>query len=124
MPSNPLTEMRRTQNQAQSQAHAQRHTACNMCRDKKVRCDGEQPSCSKCRQSGEECVYVPVPTPTRATLANMVKELQDRLGTICSHTRFLTDQPRRLTTNRASRGTAAYHDTAATAPSPFKHIDA
>ncbi|KAK8115290.1 hypothetical protein PG999_007359 [Apiospora kogelbergensis] len=79
MSSNPIAEMRRTQNQAQSQAHAQRHTACNMCRDKKVRCDGEQPSCSKCRQSGEECVYVPVPTPTRATLANMVKELQDRL---------------------------------------------
>lgn len=67
------------QSSSQSPAQAQRHTACKMCRDKKVRCDGEQPACSKCLRSGEQCVYAPIVTPTRATLANMVKDLQERL---------------------------------------------
>ncbi|KAK1979457.1 hypothetical protein LZ30DRAFT_177173 [Colletotrichum cereale] len=62
-----------------SQTHAQRHTACKSCRDKKVRCDGDQPSCSKCLRSGDQCLYMPIPTPTRATLANMVNEMQQRL---------------------------------------------
>ena len=68
------------QSSSQSPAQAQRHTACKMCRDKKVRCDGEQPACSKCLRSGEQCVYAPIVTPTRATLASMVKDLQERLG--------------------------------------------
>jgi hypothetical protein len=77
-----------------------RHMACKICRDKKVRCGGEQvsrteriaimdqevliieqqPSCGKCLRTGEECVYVPISVPTRAALASMVKELQERLG--------------------------------------------
>lgn len=50
-----------------------RHMACNLCRERKVRCDvchlsyvdesnsdhgqGAQPTCGRCRRLGNECVY-------------------------------------------------------------------
>ncbi|KAL1839148.1 hypothetical protein VTK73DRAFT_4115 [Phialemonium thermophilum] len=33
--------------------------ACNLCRAKKNRCDGERPSCGACLLRGQECVYSP-----------------------------------------------------------------
>ncbi|KAH6645362.1 hypothetical protein BKA67DRAFT_541591 [Truncatella angustata] len=56
-----------------------RHMACKSCRDRKVRCDGDQPVCEKCRQIGEECVYLQSYRPTKADLSNMVGKLQQRL---------------------------------------------
>ncbi|KAL1900125.1 hypothetical protein Sste5346_002433 [Sporothrix stenoceras] len=32
-------------------------TACNTCRGRKTRCDGERPTCSYCRSTRSECVY-------------------------------------------------------------------
>ncbi|KAI1182240.1 hypothetical protein F5B17DRAFT_435844 [Nemania serpens] len=58
-----------------------RHIACKLCRDRKVRCDGGQPSCEKCRRSGETCIYVPTHKPTKADLAQTIESLQERLGT-------------------------------------------
>ncbi|XXH00678.1 hypothetical protein Hte_007028 [Hypoxylon texense] len=57
-----------------------RHMACKqeVCRDRKVRCDGE-PNCENCRRMGEMCVYIPSGKPTRADLAQTVEILQDRL---------------------------------------------
>ncbi|KAI8627419.1 hypothetical protein F5Y19DRAFT_178664 [Xylariaceae sp. FL1651] len=56
-----------------------RHIACKLCRDRKVRCDGGQPTCEKCRRSGETCVYVPTHKPTKADLAQTIESLQERL---------------------------------------------
>jgi hypothetical protein len=56
-----------------------RHTACKSCRERKVRCGGEQPACAKCRAAGEECVYLPTQRPTRADLTQTVEALQKRL---------------------------------------------
>ncbi|KAI1126477.1 hypothetical protein F5Y10DRAFT_211194 [Nemania abortiva] len=56
-----------------------RHIACKSCRDRKVRCDGGQPSCEKCRRSGETCIYVPTHKPTKADLAQTIESLQERL---------------------------------------------
>ncbi|KAI1312021.1 hypothetical protein F5Y03DRAFT_262238 [Xylaria venustula] len=56
-----------------------RHIACKLCRDRKVRCDGGQPSCEKCRRSGETCIYVPTHKPTKADLAQTIESLQERL---------------------------------------------
>ncbi|KAG8164105.1 hypothetical protein KVR01_006023 [Diaporthe batatas] len=57
-----------------------RHMACKFCRDRKVRCGGEQPSCEKCRRAGEECIYLPSQrSPTKASLAETVDTLQKRL---------------------------------------------
>ncbi|KAI5461872.1 fungal-specific transcription factor domain-containing protein [Mariannaea sp. PMI_226] len=33
--------------------------ACNFCRVKKNRCDGERPACGQCKTRGQECVYGP-----------------------------------------------------------------
>ncbi|EHY54985.1 hypothetical protein HRR83_005757 [Exophiala dermatitidis] len=59
---------------------ALRHTACKPCRDRKVRCGGEQPACAKCRRANEECVYLPPQRPTRADLTQTVEALQKRLN--------------------------------------------
>ncbi|VUC37876.1 unnamed protein product [Clonostachys rosea] len=45
---------------ASSSAQGKKHkanTACNTCRQRKTRCDGEKPSCSYCRTTGGQCVY-------------------------------------------------------------------
>ncbi|KAI1408415.1 hypothetical protein F5Y13DRAFT_172371 [Hypoxylon sp. FL1857] len=57
-----------------------RHMACKLCRDRKVRCDGGQPSCDKCRRSGDKCVYAPTSIPTRADMAQIIENLQGRLA--------------------------------------------
>lgn len=57
-----------------------RHKACNLCRERKVRCDGEQPACEKCRRSGDTCVYSPVNKLTKAHLAQTIESLRDRIG--------------------------------------------
>ncbi|KAI3336498.1 hypothetical protein HD806DRAFT_7992 [Xylariaceae sp. AK1471] len=56
-----------------------RHIACKLCRDRKVRCDGGQPTCEKCQRSGETCIYVPTHKPTKADLAQTIESLQERL---------------------------------------------
>ncbi|KAI7777141.1 hypothetical protein LA080_003986 [Diaporthe eres] len=53
----------------------------------KVRCGGEQPACEKCRQAGEECVYLPTQKPSKAELAQTVEALQRRLGEVLVHIR-------------------------------------
>ncbi|OTB00784.1 hypothetical protein M426DRAFT_324024 [Hypoxylon sp. CI-4A] len=56
-----------------------RHMACKVCRDRKVRCDGNQPSCDKCTRSGDDCVYAPPSLPSRGELAQTIESLQERL---------------------------------------------
>lgn len=57
-----------------------RHKACKLCRDRKVRCDGEQPTCEKCRRIGETCEYNPTYKPTKAGLVQTIESLRERLG--------------------------------------------
>ncbi|KAH6645368.1 hypothetical protein BKA67DRAFT_110990 [Truncatella angustata] len=56
-----------------------RRIACKLCRDRKVKCGGEQPQCQKCTRAGEQCVYLPTQRPTKADLAQTVEALQKRL---------------------------------------------
>lgn len=58
-----------------------RHVACKPCRDRKIRCDGTQPACNKCRQSGGDCFYLPIQQrPTKSGLNQTIETLQKRLG--------------------------------------------
>ncbi|GFF46564.1 hypothetical protein IFM46972_08073 [Aspergillus udagawae] len=45
----------------QSQSHVTssqlKRTTCNLCRERKVRCDREKPQCHRCHKSGQTCVY-------------------------------------------------------------------
>ncbi|KAK9788679.1 hypothetical protein SCARD494_09696 [Seiridium cardinale] len=59
-------------------AHSRR-VACKLCRDRKVKCGGEQPQCQKCIRAGERCVYLPTQKPTKADLAQTVEALQKRV---------------------------------------------
>ena len=34
-----------------------KRSTCNLCRERKVRCDREKPQCQRCRKSGHECIY-------------------------------------------------------------------
>ncbi|CZR52471.1 uncharacterized protein PAC_02348 [Phialocephala subalpina] len=55
-----LGEVQGSQSQGQRQGkshHAKKSVACNYCRLKKVKCNGEQPTCANCRDRGEKCVY-------------------------------------------------------------------
>ncbi|KAI0384271.1 hypothetical protein F5Y04DRAFT_278276 [Hypomontagnella monticulosa] len=55
-----------------------RHMACKLCRDRKVRCNGEV-ECESCRRSGEPCVYIPTQKPTKSDLIQTIEILQGRL---------------------------------------------
>ena len=34
-----------------------RHVACCACRERKIRCDGAQPSCQRCTKHKAKCIY-------------------------------------------------------------------
>ncbi|OIW32211.1 hypothetical protein CONLIGDRAFT_629910 [Coniochaeta ligniaria NRRL 30616] len=59
-----------------------RHVACKLCRERKVRCPGQQPACDKCRRAGEECIYLPAQKPFKSAsdLHETVEALQKRLN--------------------------------------------
>jgi hypothetical protein len=51
--------------------------SCDPCRKRKVRCQGEQPNCSRCTARGDVCVYKLTPTISYTqTLEKRVKELE------------------------------------------------
>uniref|UniRef100_A0A093VF75 Oleate-activated transcription factor 1 n=1 Tax=Talaromyces marneffei PM1 TaxID=1077442 RepID=A0A093VF75_TALMA len=45
------------QTQTQVTSSQLKRTTCNLCRERKVRCDREKPQCHRCRKSGLTCVY-------------------------------------------------------------------
>ncbi|KAH8645849.1 hypothetical protein BGZ60DRAFT_392479 [Tricladium varicosporioides] len=56
-----------------------RHAACTACRERKIRCDGGQPCCQKCKRRGSECVYVRSGAHDKGDLLLIFKTLHERL---------------------------------------------
>lgn len=58
--------------------------ACEGCRKKKIKCDGNKPTCTNCGNSGAECVYTQVPRKPRAPKKRSanIGELENRLDRI------------------------------------------
>ncbi|EGD86494.1 hypothetical protein H112_04987 [Trichophyton rubrum D6] len=57
-----------------------RHIACRTCRERKIRCDGQQP-CSRCAGQSQSCVYT-TPSSSDAGTSDLTQQLQmmnDRL---------------------------------------------
>ena len=55
--------------------------ACDMCRKKKIKCDGKQPKCSHCENYKTECIFTPVEkkrAPPKG--AKYIEGLENRLG--------------------------------------------
>ncbi|KAK2039674.1 hypothetical protein LZ31DRAFT_634603 [Colletotrichum somersetense] len=55
-----------------------RRMACKVCRERKVRCDGEA-ECGNCRRSGDHCVYLPTNKSTKADITQSLEAIQERL---------------------------------------------
>ena len=55
-----------------------RHIACKGCRDRKIRCDGGQPSCQPCLNKNQPCVYQA--DSVRLEVSQTLKQMQERLG--------------------------------------------
>lgn len=56
-----------------------RRTTCDICRERKVRCDRNKPECFRCRRSGYKCAY-PSENATPAKFTKALAELNDRLS--------------------------------------------
>ncbi|KAJ5291268.1 hypothetical protein N7478_000519 [Penicillium angulare] len=62
--------------------------ACAFCKQRKLRCDNEKPTCSSCKGHGKECVYITgpeKPRPSKARLSRLEAEnyqLHQRLAAI------------------------------------------
>ncbi|OTA05277.1 Zn2Cys6 transcriptional regulator [Trichoderma parareesei] len=69
-PNQPKQKDHHRQQQQQQQPPTKRRRigyACNLCRTKKNRCDGERPSCGPCKERRQECVYSPQRTKISVT---------------------------------------------------------
>lgn len=61
------------------QASTLRRTTCDVCRERKVRCDRTKPECLRCRRSGSVCAY-PSPDADAAKIQQTLQSLSKRLG--------------------------------------------
>ncbi|KAL4971573.1 C6 transcription factor [Aspergillus desertorum] len=54
--------------------------ACNLCRQKKIRCDGGKPACETCRLAGMKCIITPQdPSQKKPLLRDQLAKAQSRI---------------------------------------------
>ncbi|KAG4260928.1 hypothetical protein FPRO03_02751 [Fusarium proliferatum] len=56
--------------------------ACSTCRTKRVKCDGQRPSCSTCSTAGEVCEYTTQDSNRKPPSKRYVEALQERIRTL------------------------------------------
>lgn len=56
------------------------HLACQSCRERKLRCDRQKPSCERCSNSGIACNYTPGNQPRRRKIREPTERSQDASG--------------------------------------------
>ncbi|KAK0645351.1 Nitrogen assimilation transcription factor nirA [Lasiodiplodia hormozganensis] len=73
--------------QSQQRKAPRRHvtTACLACRESKIKCDGGQPSCEKCKAKGRECKYSQDEDKRRVSLRNAIEILSARVDQLSQH---------------------------------------
>lgn len=57
-----------------------RRTTCNLCRERKVRCDRVKPACGRCKRMNQTCTYSSSSGDT-ALINSVLQSLHSRLGT-------------------------------------------
>ncbi|KAL5358328.1 hypothetical protein BJX96DRAFT_39688 [Aspergillus floccosus] len=61
-------------------ARGGRHrVACDLCRHKKIRCDGEKPACETCYFAGVTCTFTARPAPQNKSLREQLSEAKARI---------------------------------------------
>lgn len=88
-----------------------RHTACDMCRQRKLKCNGEKPSCQTCIKLGRACEYTVTHKksgPQRGYLRKLESRLEhlemlltENINTLSNKT---TSNKRRSSTNYEDEG--------------------
>ncbi|KAL2141532.1 hypothetical protein VTI28DRAFT_2232 [Corynascus sepedonium] len=58
---------------------AQIRTACQRCRQKRAKCDG-QPTCARCEEAGEPCVYKQMPKESKSALRAETARLRESIA--------------------------------------------
>ncbi|UKZ46669.1 hypothetical protein TrVGV298_000875 [Trichoderma virens] len=81
--------------------------ACNLCRTKKNRCDGERPSCGPCKERRQECVYSPQRTKISVT--------QEYIENLRARNRMLEEH----IASQQSQGSHSPHESIYSKESPF-----
>lgn len=56
--------------------------ACDVCRTRRTKCDGEKPRCGFCRSADAECVYRQAPEPAPSKLEAEITTIRERLDHI------------------------------------------
>ena len=76
------TSERRPDRTTADVSSTKRLLACDPCRERKVRCDREQPRCGRCVRRSHQCSYSgpAKPSITRRDLSRLVLDLQERLS--------------------------------------------
>ncbi|KAG6354280.1 hypothetical protein INS49_004885 [Diaporthe citri] len=75
---------------ANPQISTLRRTTCDVCRERKVRCDRTKPECLRCRRSGAVCAY-PSPDADAAKIQQTLQSLSKRLED--AESRLQSSQP-------------------------------
>ncbi|KAF5636860.1 transcriptional regulatory [Fusarium sp. NRRL 25303] len=66
--------------------------ACNACRSRKSRCDGQRPSCSSCLSLGFDCLYEPGDSATNVIVRkDYVSDLEQRVSSVEHNLQRLND---------------------------------
>ncbi|KAJ5657503.1 uncharacterized protein N7484_001152 [Penicillium longicatenatum] len=79
--------------------------ACNYCRDKKLKCDAQKPTCGHCAAKGIDCQQGPIrhkPRPTNRRIAQLEREnalLRQQGGRIPEGNVLLGDEPSMISTD-------------------------
>ena len=63
----------------QSDLSRLRQTTCNLCRERKVRCDRDKPECGRCKRIGHACTY-PSSGGQTAVINSVLQNLHSRLS--------------------------------------------
>lgn len=59
--------------------------ACQRCKSRKQKCDGDYPSCLSCRRASQECLYISTMIPKAAEQKLYVKALEERIAQLESN---------------------------------------
>ncbi|KAL6834625.1 N-terminal binuclear Zn cluster-containing/DNA binding domain-containing protein [Trichoderma camerunense] len=106
----PQIQQQQEQQQQQQQPPTKRRRigyACNLCRTKKNRCDGERPSCGPCKERRQECVYSPQRTKISVT--------QEYIENLRARNRMLEEH----IANQQPQGSHSPHESTYSKESPF-----
>ncbi|KAH8805312.1 putative C6 transcription factor [Xylogone sp. PMI_703] len=94
-------------------------TACDACRSRRTKCDGQKPSCGYCSRHGIECRYIDPPKTQESRIELELAAVKQRLDHL---TNLLTNSYHVLPKQDGPTGNEGLSDSDAGQDSPFKFL--